>query len=248
MKKIALIEDRHKRQKSFLKQNIINIDKYSDILENFIEEKASNLLENIVNNSFDLEEFDYIVCHKSVEYDSKNSEIISSLREYSKKYHKTLVLFSGGTLVNYYDNCEFELLELNSKTFYSQNLVLFLEAVKADNEDIMMLCYGEHWKQNIIANVLEKTNLFIFDVQNGTENPNSFKEDFNLRKTKYQFYEPKEKTIDEIIRFKESLEQYFSLRLLQKTTTQSLIIHHDNVCDLQIFNHQSHLQIATNNQ
>lgn len=49
--------------------------------------------------------------------------------------------------------------------------MLFLEAVKAENKDIMMLCYGEHWKQNIVANVLEKTNLIIFDVLNGIEQP-----------------------------------------------------------------------------
>ena len=234
MKKIALIEDRYKRQAHFLEQNLINLEDYEDVLENFIEEKASNILENISNDSFDFHEFDIIVCHKSVE---NNTVILGNLKDYCKKHQKTLVLFSGGITVNYYDNSEFELLELNSKTFYSQNLLLFLKSIKTNNEDIMMLCYGEQWKQNIVANVLEKTNLFIFDIKNGFENTANFQIDANLSKIDYKFYEPKEKIFDEIVQFKESLEKYFTLQLLQENTTQSVVIHHDNVCDLQIFNY-----------
>ena len=234
MKKIALIEDRYKRQAHFLEQNLINLEDYEDVLENFIEEKASNILENISNDSFDFREFDIIVCHKSVE---NNTVILGNLKDYCKKHQKTLVLFSGGISVNYYDNSEFELLELNSKTFYSQNLLLFLKSIKTNNEDIMMLCYGEQWKQNIVANVLEKTNLFIFDIKNGFENTANFQIAANLSKIDYKFYEPKEKIFDEIVQFKESLEKYFTLELLQENTTQSVVIHHDNVCDLQIFNY-----------
>ncbi len=236
MKKIALIEDRYKRQLDFLEQNKIELDAYEDVLSNFVEDDAQNLIEQIVHNTFDLQEYAIIICHKSVEYEDKNTIILSNLRNYCKKHSKTLVLFSGGISVNHYDNSEFELLELNSKTFYSQNLVLFLEAVKAENKDIMMLCYGEHWKQNIVANVLEKTNLIIFDVLNGIEQPSGFQVDVNLKKIEHLFYEPKEKTFDEIIRFKESLEEYFNLHVAANNPNQSVIIHHDNVCDLQIFN------------
>lgn len=232
MKKIALIEDRYPRQRSFLEQNLINLDNYKEVLENFIGEKASNILENISNDSFDLNKFDIIVCHKSVE---NNTVILGNLKDYCKRYEKTLILFSGGISVNYYDNSEFEFLELNSKTFYSHNLLLFLESIQTNNEDIMMLCYGEQWKQNIVANVLEKTNLFIFDIQNGFEYTANFQIDTNLSKVEYKFYEPKEKILDEIIRFKKSLEEYFTLQLLQKNPAQLVVIHHDNICDLQIF-------------
>ena len=40
MKKIALIEDRYKRQDYFLTQTNIDLIEYEDILVNFIEEKA----------------------------------------------------------------------------------------------------------------------------------------------------------------------------------------------------------------
>ncbi|MBU1658899.1 hypothetical protein KKG72_07605 [bacterium] len=236
MKKIALIEDRYVRQLGFLEQNKIELDAYEDVLSNFVEDDAQNLIEQIVHDTFDLQEYAIIICHKSVVYENKNTTILSNLRHYCKKHGKTLILFSGGISVNYYDTTEFELLELNSETFYSKNLVLFLQAVQNGAEDILMLSYGEHWKQNIVANVLEKTNLFIFDLQNGAEEPSSFRMDAKLKKTKYQFYEPKEKTIDEIIRFKESLEEYFNLQVATNNLNQSVIIHHDNVCDLRIFN------------
>ena len=236
MKKIALIEDRYKRQTHFLEQNLINLEDYEDVLENFIEEKASNILENISNDSFDLHEFDIIICHKSVE---NNTVILGNLKDYCKNHQKTLILFSGGISVNYYDNSEFEFLELNSKTFYSQNLLLFLKSIKINNEDIMMLCYGEQWKQNIVANVLEKTNLFIFDIKNGFENTANFQIDANLSKIDYKFYHIKEKIFDEIVQFKESLEKYFTFQLLQENTIQKVVIHHDNVCDLQIFNYRA---------
>ena len=238
MKKVAIIEDRYRRQEQFLEKNCINLDDYSDILENFIEEKSLNLVEKIVNNIYsDLKDFEIIICHKSIYFDNKNTEIIDNLKAFCKKNHKTLVLFSGGISTNYYDNSEFEFLELNSKTIYSKNLIIFLEAIKAKNENIMMLCYGEHWRENIVANVLEKINLFIFDVQSGIENVSNFQIDTNLTKTEHKFYKPKENTLEEIVKFKESLEQYFRLSLDVNDTTQSVIIHHDNVCDPQIFNY-----------
>lgn len=232
MKKIALIEDRYSRQNHFLDQNSIDLNDYENVLENFVEEKASNLLEQISNNSFDLSDFEIIVCHKSVE---NNTVILGNLKNYCQNHHKTLVLFSGGISVNYYDNTEFEILELNSKTFYSQNLVLFLEALKTGNEDVLMLCYGEHWKQNIVANVLEKINLFIFDLQSGIENPTNFIIDNDLKKIDYDFYNIKAKTLNEIIFFRDSLEQYFELGVLKSSQNISTLIHYDNVCDLQLF-------------
>lgn len=78
--KIALIEDRVKRQKDFLDKNNINLDAYFDVIDNFIEEKANNLLEDIINNTFDLSKYEIIICHKSIEYDDKNSLVISTLK------------------------------------------------------------------------------------------------------------------------------------------------------------------------
>jgi len=240
MKKIALIEDRYKRQEHFLEKNSINLDDFADILENFTEEKADNLLEYIGKNSFNLKEFDYIVCHKSVE---NNTVILGNLKEYCKKHQRTLVLFSGGISVNYYDNSEFELLELNSKTFYSQNLVLFLEAVSTENEDIMMLCYGELWRQNIVANVLENTNYLMEQVEENIV----FDDDFafidieKLSKIDYSFYNPKfdnnQTTKNEIEKLRDSLISYFNKSEISIQPIRTLKIHSNNVIDVE-FDHE----------
>jgi CheY-like chemotaxis protein len=237
MKKIAIIEDRHQRQSHFLEMNEIVLDDYSAFLDNFIEEEALNVLEDILNKNFQrFSSYDIIMCHKSVEYRNANSEILSTLRNYCKDSGKTLILFSGGISVNYYDHSEFEFLELNSKTFYSHNLRLFLDAVIKGNEDILMLCYGEHWKQNIVANTLEKMNLFIFDLQKGYENSENFSVNHDLYKVDYEFYELQMKSLDEIIRFRDSLIGYFEqFSLAGASQKNSALIHCDNVCDPQLF-------------
>src|SRR5574344_2765961 len=216
--KIALIEDRVKRQKDVLENNNINFNSYLDLLDNFIEEKANNLLENIVNDSFDLLEYEIIICHKSVEYDDKNSVIISNLKKYCKSHNKILVLFSGGISVNYYDNSEFEYLELNSKTFYSKNLELFLEAVNSKNENILMLCYGENWKLNIVSNILEKINLFI-----------------------------SKQTENEIEKFKDSLKKYITdNKMLNSNYLENnlVLIHNNHLVDITLFSNR--IRFTTN--
>jgi hypothetical protein len=246
--KIALIEDRVKRQKDFLERNNINFNSYLDLLDNFIEEKANNLLEDIINDSFDLLEYEIIICHKSVEYDDKNSVIISNLKKYCKSHNKILVLFSGGISVNYYDNSEFEYLELNSKTFYSINLELFLEAVKSKNENILMLCYGENWKLNIVSNILEKTNLFISkQIENDIELINFYSEvDIKkLSNLNFSFYEMNVENgwvyLSEIDKFKNSLKTYITDNKILKSNNldnTSILIHHNNLADITLFSNR----------
>lgn len=233
MKKIAIIDDRAQRQEHFLEKTGIDLNKYMDFLDNFIEEKASNLLENIINNSFDLNAYSYIICHKSVE---KNTLVLSNLKTYCKEHHKTLVLFSGGISVNYYDNSEFELLELNSKTFYSDNLKLFLESARNGKEEVLMLCYGEHWKQNIVANVLEKTNKLLSKLEEEKivyAKFASFVEIEKLSKIEHNFFEL---SIDnnrimkvDIVRFKESLEGYFKHGKVNLNKIKAIFIHSGNL-------------------
>ena len=156
MKKIALIEDRYNRQIGFLEQNGFLLDNYTDILENFVLGKADKLLEDIISDNFDLNEYDIIISHKSVELKGKNNTnttIIDKLTNFCEERGKMLVLFSGGIDANYYRE---NYLELNSQTFYSQNLKLFLDAIKNDDENILILCYGLKWKINILLNTLEK--------------------------------------------------------------------------------------------
>ncbi len=132
MKKILLIEDRVTRQEFFLEEMEINLEDYSNILDNMIDDDYEELKEQILHDSFNFEKYDFIISHKSA-FENDNALIISKLQNYAKESEKTLIFFSGGISVNYYNNSEFEFLELNSKTFYSNNLKLFLDSVRLGN-------------------------------------------------------------------------------------------------------------------
>lgn len=241
MKKILLIEDRDKRQQLFMESSGIVFDDYSDVLENVILESYEDIAEQLIRESFDFSRYDYVISHKSA-YGKDNAVAIIILQDYCKHAHKPLVFFSGGISVNYYDNCEYELLELNSKIFYSKNLKIFLDALRKDSENILMLCYGEHWIENTVANVLEKTNLFIFDIEHYQVSPSEFKCDKDLAKILYKFYEIQEASLSEIIKFRQSLEAFFSYHPIQNISNSSVVIHHDNICALDLFN--SHIKFS----
>ena len=158
MKKILLIEDRAKRQQLFMNDTGIDLSIYSDILNNEIDK---DYYKQILDDKIDLSQYDIIISHKSVG-DKNSGKVIDKLKKHCKLAKTSLTLFSGGISANYYnDDNDFIEMEINSKTFYSTNLELFLKAVKENKENILMLPYGQKWKLNIILNILEKLNRFI---------------------------------------------------------------------------------------
>jgi len=247
MKKIILIEDRYKRQELFVKELNFEFEKYHQIVDNFVLNDFVHLANELLHDSSSLLDYDIIICHKSVQLeDDKDSNgiITSRLIEFCKQYQKILIFFSGGISTNFYNKSEFELLELNSKTFYSKNLLLFLDAVKDNNEDIIMLCYGEHWKENVVANVLEKTNIFI---QKSTEEDIEYTEFANFvdiekcTKVDYDFYQMQIENgwvyLNEIIKFLNSLKQFF-IQLVSNQNSISnkyVLIHNNNIFSLSSF-------------
>lgn len=167
MKKILLIEDRHTRQKRFSLETGIDLEKYSDILDNCIEGQYNAFLNEMLAGTYDLAPYDIIISHKSA-FGNDNGKVLKQIEDHCKSTSKPLILFSGGIVGNYYNSDVYEVLELNSKTFYSQNLTLFLEAVKNNEENLLMLSYGQQWKANLILNVLERLNIYI-DTKNNAE-------------------------------------------------------------------------------
>lgn len=145
-----------------------------------------------------MNKYDIIISHKSA-YEDKNSEVLSILENHCKQYNKPLVYFSGGIVSNYYKKNEFNLLVLNSKTFYSQNLKIFLNAFKSDDDNIFMLCYGNRWKINIVLNVLENVNLFIENNKSEQIKYNKFRKLIpeELQQIDYPFHiiEPQENKV-----------------------------------------------------
>lgn len=244
MKKIILIEDRHKRQELFTKELNFEFEQYTDILDNIILDNFFTLANEIIHDSFNLSKYEIIICHESVQLEENkesNSIIKSKLEEYCKNNHKTLVFFSGGISTNFYDNSEFELLKLNSKTFYSKNLPLFLDAIRNDNENILMLCYGEHWKENVVANVLEKTNVLLSKINDDVIYIKfaNFVDISKISSVKYAFHnieiDNNRTSKGEIEKFKQSLESYFIQQPLQNTKNKSLLIEHKYICNPELF-------------
>lgn len=265
MKKILLIEDRVSRQEFFLEKIAIDLGDYSDILDNVIDDSYEELKEQLLNDSFSFKDYAIIICHKSA-FENDNALIISKLQNYAKESQKTLIFFSGGISVNYYSNSEFESLELNSGTFYSNNLKLFLNSYKVGNENVLMLSYGENWKLNIISNVLEKTNLYleqIGDKKSVYSKFDIYNTDMNkLSKIDYTFYDMKIEngwvSSLEIQKFKESLFGFFQENKqcqTKKSDSTTLIIHNDNVssCSFEneivfIFSNQEDIDTYISNE
>ena len=117
MRKILLIEDRSHRQKDFLRLSNINLNDYTDILDNKIDNKYEEFIKDIQNDSFDLSIYDVIIAHQSI-FINDFKLILGKLKNYCKDNHKKLVLFSGGNETSYIDD-EYEELGLSSEDFYN---------------------------------------------------------------------------------------------------------------------------------
>ncbi len=87
MKKILLIEDRVTRQEFFLEKIAINLEEYSDILDNAIDDRYEEVKEQIVHDSFNFGNYDFIISHKSA-FESDNALILSKLQNYAKESEK----------------------------------------------------------------------------------------------------------------------------------------------------------------
>ncbi len=224
MSRILLIEDRTSRQKRFFNETKIDIESYGDILENAIEDGYQKILNELQNDTFDFDAYSIIISHKSA-FGDKNTSLISKLEKYCHDTHKTLVLFSGGIDANYYLNDDdFEFLEVNSKTFYSQNLKIFLEDYRNGNLNPLILSYGNKWKLNILLNILERLNKYLGEIKKEKVLYSTFLRDNPDIKTietlNIDLYKPllEERKIStvEIIKFKNSVLHYINESLLHE--------------------------------
>jgi hypothetical protein len=151
MKKILLIEDRVERQNRFTLDTGILLDIYKDILD-----RKETLDKNSLDNNYSV-----IITHRSA-FGESDENILDYLKKYCEEHQTKLVFFSGGISSTFYSKIKYEFLLLNSKSFYSKNLELFLDNFQKNQEpNVLLLGYGKDWKINILLNTLEKINLFI---------------------------------------------------------------------------------------
>ena len=193
MRKILLIEDVLIRQRDFMRERSFTLEEYSSILENAIGDKYKKIALELKNDTFNFDEYSMIMVHQSA-FEDDVAILIDRIKKYCEKHKKALVLFSGGSS-SYYNNTQYESLELNTKNFYSDNLKLFLDAYKNNNENILMLGYGNKWIISVLLNVLEKTNLFLEQNSGNDEGYivygefENFTEINKIENVKYDFYE-----------------------------------------------------------
>jgi hypothetical protein len=151
MRKILLVEDRVERQKKFMEESGILLNEYKNILDRV----------KIIDKNFPLDRYSTIITHRSAFGDSRDN-ILDYLKSHCEETKTKLVFFSGGISSTFYSKEKYEFLLLNSKSFYSKNLKIFLDEFKTKGEaNILLLGYGDRWKIDILLNILEKINLFI---------------------------------------------------------------------------------------
>jgi len=177
MKKILLIEDRYKRQEMFQEDLEIDLKNYNDILDNVIYDKYDEVFELLKNGEFDFSVYGIVITHKSA-FGDDNTKVLTYIENQCKKNSIPLVYFSGGIDANYYQKEDkFELFEINSKTLYSNNLLLFLEIYRKEGLKPGVLIYGLQWDINILCKMLQKLNIYIEQLIDESQLESFFYED-----------------------------------------------------------------------
>ncbi|WP_457748218.1 hypothetical protein [Sulfurimonas sp.] len=223
MKKVLLIEDRSKRQEMFQEKFQVDLSDYADILENVVYDKYDEIYEQLKNQEFDFTPYNIFMVHKSA-FGDDNSIIIAYIERECKKHSIILIFFSGGIDANFYQkDGDFKLYEVNSKTFYSNNLLLFLNNYKENRIDPGLIFYGEHWQLNLLCNLLSILNIYIEKLKDYKEKEKYFYEDNPYLKNilfemeNATLYKPKamneEITKDEMKKLRDSIREYIDRRL-----------------------------------
>ncbi|MGI6323114.1 MAG: hypothetical protein ACOXZO_07335 [Bacteroidales bacterium] len=155
MKSILLIEDRPNRQQVFTQDLKKNLHDFS-ILTNVCGGDDFNLFKEKISTEISfLDNYDIIIVHRS----AITPEERESLIKYVGAKSKTLVFFSGGISSTLLQKIgKGQLLTINSKDFYSENLVLFL---KNSGKEILELAFGKYWELNLLIGAHEKITFYI---------------------------------------------------------------------------------------
>ena len=259
MNKVLLLDDRKARQYNKLEQNNINLEFYGDYLDNCTENQVEEILENIKNNNINFSEYHTIICHdsatlKSDEKSIYNSQIIMNLKNYCKENKKALILFSGGISKSYYSDSIFEFLKLNSDILYSSNLVIYLEKLKTNSQNILMLNFGENWQINIVLGILEEVNNLIENIDKEYIFQGNFFNTMKLKNIKFDFYEPipdgNKIYISELKKFQFSLNNYIDTlnESIEAQENKSILIHHNNVVVVEDFNKVIDFEMSNNTE
>jgi len=158
MSKMIIIDDRIIRQTNYLTS--FKIKDYNDVVVNCVGVSFTELDEAFKEKdkiSEVLSAYDVVAIHRSAFDTSTRIDIDDFLNKTNKKK----VLFSGGisssSLVG-------NVLNINSKDFYSENLKLFCDMLRTPNYHLSVLQFGEKWSLSLILGfregIINNYNLF----------------------------------------------------------------------------------------
>ncbi len=152
MNKIILIEDRINRQKNMLGNLFEKLNDFPDLSNKSGGTDFEEIKQQLNYEKFGdiFNDFKIIMVHRSALETSVRNKLI----DFCIENGKTLVLFSGGVsnaTIEKKKNNSFIVL-LNAQTFYSHNLIDFLNN-KEHNPYI--LAFGKNWEINLLYEALE---------------------------------------------------------------------------------------------
>jgi hypothetical protein len=142
--KLLLIEDRPDRQKLFLPNKEKDIETLSKIEKLWmpIGKECKEIIDKINKEDFDTADLKLIMIHKSALIPPG----VNYLIEQSEKKKINLVFFSGSIDQTIYNNENFEFLNMNSKEFYSENLIPFLVDFISEENTQLLFLKDKNWR------------------------------------------------------------------------------------------------------
>ncbi len=164
--KVLLVEDRPERKRIFMEMEGIDLNNYPFLTtwdpDTFMKFKSS-----IKTNDLSiLSEYNLIAIHKSALSLSEQD----ALDEYCYAYNISLVYFSGGISTSFYEESRNPTLNINSKQFYSKNLILFLDTIKdSSNSELLILQFGKNWNLNLKLQARDNLAKLIYSIENNPE-------------------------------------------------------------------------------
>lgn len=148
MNEIILIEDRPGRQKQFLDNEQFDMLCKKSYL-NMPQEEICRALINEVNsnNTSSLLRFSLVMIHRS----SLNRNGLKAIEDLCNVQKMDLILFSGGLSQLIYAKEKYQSLSLNSKEFYNNHLISFLDKYsQEETTSLLELVYQSNWKLELL--------------------------------------------------------------------------------------------------
>ena len=148
MNEIILIEDRPGRQRQFLTEKQFGMLCEKSYLNMPQEEICRTLIDEInSNNTSSLLKYSLVMIHRS----SLDRNGLKAIEDLCNVQKIDLILFSGGLSQLIYAREKYQSLSLNSKEFYNNHLISFLEKYSQEKTtSLLELVYQSNWKLELL--------------------------------------------------------------------------------------------------